>query len=127
MRDRKCVGSRERSLSFLSFLPRRERPVLAGKGSVCFNRPEYLMSVICLVRLFYKNCRIISNFLLGLNDKQTTPDSFVYLGGDVKRLVYALPAPDLQSKLVANTQKIPPDSVFILAFPLDREKKKISY
>ena len=63
-----------------------------------------------------------------MNDKQTTPDSFVYLGGDVKRLVYTLPAPDLYGKLVANThKKIPPDSVFVLAFPLDREKKKISY
>ena len=30
MRDRKRVGSRQRSLSFLSFLPRRERPLLAG-------------------------------------------------------------------------------------------------
>ena len=33
MRDRKRVGSRQRSLSFLSFLPRRERPLLAGKGA----------------------------------------------------------------------------------------------
>ena len=32
MRDRKRFGSRQRSLSFLSFLPRRERPLLAGKG-----------------------------------------------------------------------------------------------
>ena len=55
------------------------------------------MSVICLVRLFCKNGKIISkigekmtNSLRGLNDKQTTPDSSVYLGGDVKRLVYAL-------------------------------------
>ena len=30
MRDRKRVGSRQRSLSFLSFLPRRERPLLVG-------------------------------------------------------------------------------------------------
>ena len=30
MRDRKRFGSRQRSLSFLSFLPRRERPLLAG-------------------------------------------------------------------------------------------------
>ena len=32
MRDRKRVGSRQRSLSFLSFLPRRERPLLAGNS-----------------------------------------------------------------------------------------------
>ena len=31
-RDRKRVGNRQRSLSFLSFLPRRERPLLAGKS-----------------------------------------------------------------------------------------------
>ena len=30
MRDRKLVGGRQRSLSFLSFLPCRERPLLAG-------------------------------------------------------------------------------------------------
>ena len=30
MSDKKCVGSRQRSLSFLSFLSRRERPLLAG-------------------------------------------------------------------------------------------------
>ena len=54
------------------------------------------MSVICLISgLFCKNCRIRSNVLRGLNDKQTTSDSSVYLGGDVKRLVYTLPAPDL--------------------------------
>jgi len=33
MRDRKRVGSRQRSLSFLSFFSRRERPLLAGKLS----------------------------------------------------------------------------------------------
>ena len=54
------------------------------------------MSVICLVSgLFCKNCRIRSNVLRGLNDKKTTPDSSVYLGGDIKRLVYALRAPEL--------------------------------
>ena len=52
------------------------------------------MSVVCLVRLFCNNCRITSNFLRGLNDKQATPDSFAYLGGDVKRLVYTPLAPD---------------------------------
>ena len=54
------------------------------------------MSVICLVSgLFCKNCRIRTNVLRGLNGKQTTPDSSVSLGGDIKRLVYTLPAPDL--------------------------------
>ena len=31
MRDRKLVGSRQRSLSSRFVLPRRERPLLAGK------------------------------------------------------------------------------------------------
>ena len=67
---------------------------LLWKGSACFDRPEHWMSVVCLVRLFCNNCRITSNFLRGLNDKQATPDSFPYLGGDVKRLVYTPLAPD---------------------------------
>ena len=48
-------------------------------------------------------------------------DSSVYLGGDVKWVVYILPAPDLLSKLVAEPhKKIWPHLVFILAFPLAR-------
>ena len=52
------------------------------------------MSEICLV----KNYRIIpeigqkiTNSVRGLNNKQTTYDSSVYLRDYVKRLVYALP------------------------------------
>ena len=41
--------------------------------------------------------------------------------GDVKRLVYALPATKKKKK------KIRPASVFILTFPLGREIKLISY
>ena len=40
--------------------------------------------------------------------------------GDVKRLVYALPA-------TKKKKKIRPASVFILTFPLEREIKLISY
>jgi len=48
-------------------------------------------------------------------------DSSVYLGGDVKRVVYILPAPDLLNKLVAKPhKKIWPHLVLILAFPLAR-------
>ena len=67
---------------------------LLWNESACFDRPEYLMSATYLV----KNCRIvikigqkITNSLRGLNNKQTTPDSSVYLRDYVKRLVYALP------------------------------------
>ena len=35
MRDGKLVGSRQRSLSSRFILPRRERPLLAGKSLVC--------------------------------------------------------------------------------------------
>ena len=67
---------------------------LLWNESACLDRPEYCMSAICLV----KNCRIIikigqkiTNSVRGLNNKQTTPDSSVYLRDYVKRLVYALP------------------------------------
>ena len=58
---------------------------LLCKGSACFDRPEYWMNAICLARLFCEklaraNIDIIS--VRGLNDKQTTPDSSVYLGVD---------------------------------------------
>ena len=61
----------------------------------------------------------MTNSLWGLNNKQCPV--IVYLGGDVKWVVYILPAPDLLSKLVAEPhKKIWPHLVFILAFPLAR-------
>ena len=43
-----------------------------------------------MLRSSRENCRIISNLLQGLNDKQTMPGSSVYLGGDVERRVFVL-------------------------------------
>ena len=44
------------------------------------------MRLICFLRLFCKkNCRNDINSVRGLNDKQTTPDSSVYLLDNVKK------------------------------------------
>ena len=56
------------------------------------------MSAIFLVRLFKKlqnynqnRAKNDMNSDRGLNDKQTTPDSYVYLIDHIKRLVYEIP------------------------------------
>ena len=56
------------------------------------------MSAICLVRIFKKlqnynqnRAKNDMNSDQGLNDKQTTPDSSVYLIDHIKKLVYPLP------------------------------------
>ena len=56
MRDRKRVGSRQGSLFFPSFLPRRERPLLGGKKSV----------VLLLLPVYSKNKHIKETFSIRL-------------------------------------------------------------
>ena len=54
MRDRKRVGSRQRSLSFLSFLPRRERTLLAGKLATGKLWPLLMLLLLPLLYYYYQ-------------------------------------------------------------------------